>query len=243
MYTARGTIDKSHLLESYLPLVRKIAVQMMARLPASVELDDLIQAGRIGLLDAWQRFEENTAASFATFASQRVRGAILDELRAMDWVPRRVRQSARQVEQAIQSASHQAGRAPTEPEIARALNMSLDEYHELLVEIQGCQLVYAEDLKSDDADGSPFDQQAAPGQGGRSGDDPIAALLGAEFRGRLAQAIGQLPEREARVLSLYYQEDMNLREIASVLEVNPSRASQLHNQAITRLRTLLKDVI
>lgn len=241
MYTARGTIDTSRLLEEYLPIVRRIAVQMMARLPASVELDDLIQAGRIGLLDAWSRFQENTAASFETFASQRIRGAMLDELRAMDWAPRRVRQSAREVEQAIQAAAHRAGRAPSEADIAAEMKITLAEYHELLLKIQGCQLVYAEDLQHDDADRSVFDQRSDADED--DGGDPVRILLTGEFRQRLAAAISQLPEREAQVLSLHYDDEMNMREIGSILEVSPSRVSQLHNQAIARLRSSLQEPI
>lgn len=241
MYTARGTIDKSHLLDEYLPMVRRIAVQMMARLPASVELDDLIQAGRIGLLDAWSRFEENTAASFETFASQRIRGAMLDELRAMDWAPRRVRQSAREVERAIQAAAHRAGRAPSEADIAAEMKITLAEYREHLLKIQGCQLVYAEDLKHDDADGSVFDRRSGADED--DGDDPARILLDGEFRQRLAAAVGQLPEREARVLSLHYDDELNMREISSILEISPSRASQLHNQAIARLRARLQELM
>jgi len=244
MYTAQGTIDKSFLLESYLPIVRKIAVQMMARLPASVELDDLIQAGRLGLMDAWERFQEGTFASFETFATKRIRGAIQDELRAMDWVPRRVRKSAREIEGAIQSAGHRVCRMPTETEIARELQVGLDDYHELLAQIQGCQLLYAEDFKKDDSDNSVFEHEAlGAAQERQASEDPACRLISAEFGNRLIQSIDNLPERERRVLSLYYQEDMNLREISAVLEVTQSRASQLHNQAISRLRVMLKDLI
>lgn len=241
MYTAQGTIDKSHLIEEYLPLVRRIALQMMARLPANVELDDLIQAGRIGLLDAWSRFQENTDATFETFASQRIRGAMLDELRAMDWAPRSVRQSAREVEHAIQAAAHRDGRAPSEADIAAEMKITLAEYHEQLLKIQGCQLLYAEDLKHEDGDSSLFDQRS--GSNEDEGGDPIGILLTGEFRERLVAAIGQLPEREAQVLSLHYDDEMSMREISSILEVSPSRASQLHNQAIARLRTSLKELI
>ncbi len=241
MYTAQGTIEKSHLLEEYLPIVRRIAVQMMARLPASVELDDLIQAGRIGLLDAWSRFRENTEASFETFASQRIRGAMLDELRAMDWAPRRVRQTAREVEHAIQAAAHRAGRAPAEADIAAELKITLAEYRERLLSIQGCQLVYAEDLHHGESGGSVFDQARDADEDDAG--DPIRTLLAGEFRHRLAAAISQLPEREAQVLSLHYDDEMTMREIASILEVSPSRASQLHNQAIARLRAGLQELI
>lgn len=243
MYTATGTIDKSHLLEQYLPIVRRIAARMMARLPANVELDDLIQAGRIGLLEACTRYRENTAATFETFASQRIRGAILDELRAADWVPRRVRQAAREIEEALRAAAHRVGRAPSEAEVAQEMHISLDEYHERLVKIQGCQLVYAEDCRSEESDRSAFDDRADEAESGsRTGRDPMALLLSGELRGKLTAAIGELPEREAQVLSMYYDDEMNMREIASVLGVNPSRASQLHNQALVRLRAMLAEL-
>lgn len=243
MYTAQGKMDKSHVLEEHLPLVRRIAMQMISRLPASVEVDDLIQAGRIGLLDAWKRFEEGAAASFETFASQRIRGAMLDELRAMDWVPRRIRRSSRQVEDAIQAAAHAAGRVPTETEVAAQMAMALPEYRELLMEIQGAQLVYAEDLRKEDSDGSVFDDAGDTRDSGSEQQDPLERLLSVEFRSRLVAAIRELPEREAQVLSLHYDEELTLREIASVLEVTASRASQLHNQAIVRLRAMLRECI
>lgn len=236
MYTAHGTIDKSHLLESYLPTVKRIAMQMLSRLPASVELDDLIQAGRIGLIEAWSRYRDDTSAAFETFATQRIRGAMLDELRAMDWVPRSVRQTARELEEAIRAAAQRAGRAPTEAEIARQLNLSLDAYHELLVKVQGCQLVYAEDLAGDESDVSIFD---TTGRDDAANDDPLALLLAGELRERLVAAIGQLPEREAQVLSLHYEQELSLREIGAVLEVSSTRVCQLHSQAVARLRTAL----
>lgn len=235
MYTAHGTIDKSHLLESYLPTVKRIAVQMMSRLPASVELDDLIQAGRMGLIDAWSRYREDAPAAFETFATQRIRGAILDELRAMDWVPRSVRQAARKIEDAIRAASHRAGRAPTEAEIAHELKVSLAEYHELLVKVQGSQLVYAEDLAGEDSEGSVFDTATRD----VPDDNPLTCLLAGEFRERLAAAIGELPEREGLVLSLHYEQELSLREIAAVLEISSTRVCQLHTQAIARLRNAL----
>jgi len=237
MYTAQGTIDKSHLLEEYLPMVRRIAVQMLGRLPPSVELDDLIQAGRLGLIEAWHRFNQNAAASFETFATRRVRGAMLDELRQIDWAPRGVRQHAKRVEDAIRAAAQRTGHAPSEQEIAAELGISLTAYHEQLVQIQGCQLVYAEDFESEDQLAAASRPEAA------APSDPLATLLGGEFRERLVQAISQLPTREAHVLSLYYEEEMNMREIADSLGVTRARASQLHGQAIARLRAVLKDLI
>lgn len=246
MYTAQGTIDKSQAgqaIESYLPIVKKIAVQMKARLPANVELDDLIQAGRVGLMEAWKRYQDSASASFETFATQRIRGAILDELRAMDWVPRSVRQTAREVENAIRAAAHRAGRQPSEAEIAREMQISLEQYHQQLVKIQGCQLVYAEDFAIEGEENSFFELHGAAAEERAESEDPLARMLSGEFRHLLVKAIEQLPEREARVLSLYYDEELSLREISSILEVNPSRASQLHNQVISRLRVLMRDLI
>ena len=153
----------------------------------------------------------------------------------MDRVPGSVRQASRDVEEAIRAASQREGRTPTEAEIARELKVSLPEYHELLVKIQGSQLVYAEDLAKDDSDASVFDAAGSES----SEDNPLACLLAGEFRERLASAIGELPEREGLVLSLHYEQELSLREIAAVLEVSSTRVCQLHTQAIARLRNAL----
>jgi RNA polymerase sigma factor FliA len=245
VYTAQGTIEKSHLLKQHQPMVRRMALQMLAKLPASVELDDLIQAGMIGLLDASTRYQDNRGAQFETFASQRIRGAMLDELRANDWGSRGLRQSARKVEGAIQTLEHRMGRAPTEGEIAKELKMTLEAYQGLLQEIQGCQLLYVEDFSGDGEGDSPFlDRHASEARGERGGDDdPLAQLLESGFRHQLVDAIGQLPERDRLLLNLYYEEELNLREIGAILEVSQSRVCQLHSQAISRLRAKLKDLL
>ena len=193
VYTAQGTIEKSHLLKQHQPMVRRMALQMLAKLPASVELDDLIQAGMIGLLDASTRYQDNRGAQFETFASQRIRGAMLDELRANDWGSRGLRQSARKVEGAIQTLEHRLGRAPTEGEIAKELKMTLEAYQGLLQEIQGCQLLYVEDFSADGEGDSPFlDRHASEARGERGGDDdPLAQLLESGFRHQLVDAIGR----------------------------------------------------
>jgi RNA polymerase sigma factor for flagellar operon FliA len=245
VYTAQGTIEKSHLLKQHQPMVRRMALQMLARLPASVELDDLIQAGMIGLLDASTRYKDNRGAQFETFASQRIRGAMLDELRANDWGSRGLRQSARKVEGAIQTLEHRLGRAPTEGEIAKELKMTLEAFQGLLQEIQGCQLLYVEDFSADGEGDNPFlDRHASEARGERGGDeDPLAQLLESGFRHQLVDAIGELPERDRLLLNLYYEEELNLREIGAILEVSQSRVCQLHSQAISRLRTKLKDLL
>ncbi|MDH6591076.1 RNA polymerase sigma factor for flagellar operon FliA [Variovorax sp. TBS-050B] len=243
MYTAQGTFEKSHLLKQHQPMVRRMALQMLAKLPASVELDDLIQAGMIGLLDASTRYQDNRGAQFETFASQRIRGAMLDELRASDWGSRGLRQSSRKVEQAIQSLEHQLGRPATEGEIAKALNMELDEYQSLLQDIQGCQLLYVEDFAQDGESDNPWLDRQARNDNGTGSDDPLAQLLESGFRHQLVDAIAALPERDQLLLNLYYEEELNLREIGAILEVSQSRVCQLHSQAISRLRAHLKDVL
>ena len=246
MYTAQGTIEKSHLLKQHQPMVRRIALQMLAKLPASVELDDLIQAGMIGLLDASTRYQDNRGAQFETFASQRIRGAMLDELRANDWGSRGLRQSARKIEGAVQALEHRLGRAPTEGEIAKELKMTLEAYQGLLQEIQGCQLLYVEDFSADGEGDSPFlDRHAgeARSERGGEGDDPLAQLLESGFRHQLVDAIAGLPERDRLLLNLYYEEELNLREIGAILEVSQSRVCQLHSQAISRLRAKLQDLL
>ncbi len=240
MYTAQGTLEKSHLLTQHLPLVRRIALQMLARLPASVDLDDLIQVGMLGLLDASSRYEDNRGAQFETFASQRIRGAMLDELRASDWGSRALRQSARQVEQAIRLLEHRLGRSPSEGEIAKELQMSLSAYQSLLQEIQGAQLLYVEDFAREDGGENPVLELRAQ-DGGR--DDPLQILMESGFRAELVEAIRNLPERDQLLLNLYYEEELNLREIGAILEVSQSRVCQLHSQAISRLRAGLKELL
>ncbi|MDP2448754.1 MAG: RNA polymerase sigma factor FliA [Polaromonas sp.] len=242
MYTSQGKIDKSgpsDLLMQYAPLVRRLALQLIAKLPASVELDDLIQVGMMGLLDAGNRYKDDQGAKFETYASQRIRGAMLDELRANDWVSRGLRQSSRSVARAVQAQEQKLGRPATEGEIAQELELSLDAYQHLLQEIQGCQLVYYDDFDQGDQENSFLDRQALGVQS--LADEPLTQLLRGDFRRQLIEAIELMPERERLLLSLYYDEELNLREIGAVLEVTQSRVCQLHSQAISRLRASLGD--
>ncbi|MFC7368516.1 MULTISPECIES: RNA polymerase sigma factor FliA [Vreelandella] len=231
MYTAQGRIKQSELLTQYMPLVRRQALTLQVRLPASIELDDLIQAGMVGLLEALGRFDASQGATFATFASQRIRGAMMDELRTRDWLPRSVRRSARAVDDAVRRLEQRLGRAPEESEIARDLDMPLNEYQQLLNDTNSGQLLPFEELVADggepakaDANNLPFDQ-----------------LLDQQQRQSLIDAIEALPEREKLLMALYYQEEMNLKEVGAVLGVTESRVSQLHSQAISRLRARLYD--
>ena len=246
MYTSQGKMDHSGsaaLLTQHAPLVRRLALQLMAKLPASVDLDDLIQAGMIGLLDAASRYQDDQGAKFETYASQRIRGAMLDELRTNDWASRGLRQSSRGVAKAIQSQEQKRGRPPTEGEIAAELQLPLPAYQSLLQEIQGCQLVYYEDFDRSSQENTFIDEQCSSrhDDAGETG-DPLAQLLKNGLRQRLIDAIGAMPERERLLLSLYYDEELNLREIGAIMEVSQSRVCQLHSQAISRLRGLLADL-
>jgi len=245
MYTSQGKIEKSSpsdFLTQYAPLVRRLALQLIAKLPASVDLDDLIQAGMLGLLDAASRYQDDQGAKFETYATQRIRGAMLDELRANDWVPRGLRQSSRSVAKAIQAQEQKRGRSPTESEIAEELQLPLAAYQHLLQEIHGCQLVYYEDFDRHDQESSFIDQHCrSENSDGTAAGDPLAQLLEAGLRQGLIEAIKAVPERERLLLSLYYEEDLNLREIGAVMEVSESRVCQLHSQVISRLRGILAE--
>ena len=237
MYTAKGTLDSRQGIENYLPLVRRTAQRMIGRLPPNVELEDLVQAGVMGLMEAMERYEQGHGAQFETFALQRVRGAMLDELRGTDWVPRSVRKNQRDIAAAVHRLEHRLHRPPADNEIARELGVPLADYHEMLVDVRGAQLVYSDDYEADDSDDSHFlDRHTTPDERG----DPAAQLADRRFREALVRAIELLPEREQYVMSMYYEHDMNLKEIAAVLGVTESRACQLHSQAVTRLRAKLK---
>ncbi len=235
MYTANGRLDPNVLLKQYSPLVRRLAHQMIAKLPPNVELDDLIQVGMIGLSDALSRFDAGHGVQFETFATQRIRGAMLDELRGSDWMSRGDRRSQRSIEAAVHKLEQKLGRAPSEREIAREMGLSLAGYQELLGKVRGTQLVYLEDMTGDDGDSDFLDRHVADEEA-----DPLAMLEDRRMREALVEAIKNLPEREQYVMSMYYEHDMNLKEIAAVLKVTESRVCQLHGQSIARLRSRLR---
>ena len=231
----RSLLDSDYV-KQYAPLVRRLAHQMIARLPANVELDDMIQAGMMGLMDAVSRFEVTQGTQFEVYAAQRIRGAMLDELRANDWLPRSARKSQRDIENAIHRLEGKLSRAPHEAEIAGELEMSLAQYQQMLHDARGAQLVHLDDLggKVDDEDYLErhlVDDCPEPGE----------ILRDKRFRYALVDAIDELPEREKLLMSLYHEQDLNLREIGGVMGITESRVCQLHSQAVARLRARLKN--
>jgi len=236
MYTAKGQLDTGALLKQYSPLVRRLAHQMIAKLPANVEIDDLIQVGMIGLSDALTRFDAAQGVQFETFATQRIRGAMLDELRGNDWMSRGDRRHQRSIETAVHKLEQKLGRAPNESEIAKEMGLELVEYQELLGKVRGMQLVYLEDMSGDDGDEDFLDRHVADHDA-----NPLGRLQDQRMRQALVDAIKNLPEREQYVMSMYYEHDMNLKEIADVPAATESRVCQLHSQSIARLRTRLRE--
>ena len=221
-------------ITKYAPLVKRIAYHMMARLPASVEVDDLIQVGLIGLMDAVGRFDGTQGAQFESYATQRIRGAMLDELREADWLPRHVRQKSRQIESAIHRLEQRNGKSPSEQEISAELGMPIDQYQSMLGDVKCSQLLYYEDFSDEDS-ASFLERYLVDGS-----NDPLSVLEDEGFRASLVAAIHSLPERERSMMGMYYEQDMNLKEIGAVLGVSESRVCQLHSQAVARLRAQLK---
>ncbi|MFZ5565851.1 MAG: RNA polymerase sigma factor FliA [Pseudomonadota bacterium] len=236
MYTAKGQLDRDALIRQYSPLVRRLAHHMMAKLPPSIQVDDLIQVGLIGLSEALTRFEANQGVQFETFATQRIRGAMIDELRENDWMSRGSRKSQKEIETALTRLEHKLGRSPSESEIAAELGLDLAEYQALLYKVKGTQLVYLEDMTgSGEGEDGFLDRHMVDDDA-----DPMQLLRNQRLRGALVTAIKGLPEREQYIMSMYYEQDMNLKEIAAVLGVTESRVCQLHSQSIARLRAKMR---
>lgn len=230
MYTDHSPqLSQSALVEAHAGLVKRIAYHLIARLPHTVEVDDLIQAGMLGLLDAAQQYNADQGASFETYAGIRIRGAMLDEIRRNDWAPRSVHRKAREIAETLHQLEQQLGRPPHDQEVADAMAMTLDDYHQQLHDAAGHQVFSLEELN--DHQDSLTDQDA----------DPDTALRDGSFRQSLAAAIDQLPERERLMMSLYYNDELNLKEIGQILGVSESRVSQIHSQTVLRLRGKLQD--
>lgn len=231
---SQAGLDANALVQRYAPMVKRIAHHLLARLPASVQLNDLIQAGMVGLLESAQKYDASKGASFETYAGIRIRGAMLDDVRKDDWAPRSVHRNARRVAEAIREVEARTGRDAQDGEVARELGISLDEYYGYLQDSAGTRL-FSFDEMLEQSEGV----EADPAQSIQ--ESPLDDVQRSAFRANLAQAIKGLPERERLVLALYYHEELNLKEIGSLLGVSESRVSQIHSQAALRLKARLVD--
>jgi RNA polymerase sigma factor for flagellar operon FliA len=223
----------NELVELHAPLVKRIAYHLMSRLPASVQADDLIQAGMIGLIEASRKFDPEQGASFETYAGIRIRGSMLDEIRRTDWTPRSVHRKAREVAEAVRKIENEKGRDARDVEVAAVMGLELDDYHKILQDSTGCRIFSFEDPGTIGEDG--FNGS------GRQPNQPLENLQKSDFKSGLADAIKGLPERERLVMALYYDEELNLREIGDILGVSESRVCQIHGQALIRLRARMED--
>jgi RNA polymerase sigma factor FliA len=226
--------DRDLLLMEHLPTVRYLARRIHERLPQHVELDDLVSAGVVGLIDAFSKFDHKKKVQFKSYAQFRIRGAILDSLRTLDWSPRELRRKGRAVEEALRAVTQRVGRAPSEQEIAREMELTLAEYQALLGDLKGLEIGSLHMERSEDSG----DEELAYVPGAPE-DDPLFRCLKGEMKQRLADAIDELPEKERMVLTLYYYEELTMKEIGLTLGVVESRVSQIHSSAVLRLRASL----
>ncbi len=233
-YACAGQLRPEELVERHAPLVKRIASHLLGRLPDGVELEDLVQTGLIALLDAARQYSPARGASFETYASIRVRGAMLDEFRNTDWAPRSVYRKQRQLTAAVRAVENRNGSHATPREVAAELGVPLEEYFRMVAATAAQRMFSLEDTSPDP---SAEDER----EGDPPSADPSAALESEEFHAAMTGAIGALPEREALVMSLYYDEELNLKEIGAVLGVTESRVCQIHGQALVRLRSRLQD--
>ncbi len=228
-----------HDVAAFLPLVRQVVQQVQGALPASIEHDEVMSWGIDGLLDAFQKYDPSKATHFPTYARIRIRGAILDQLRSLDWVSRTVRQKANHLLRSAQQLEHQLGRQASQDELAEAMGLSLAELHDLMTEVGDLALVSLEDVAfGRNNERLSFEEYLSAPTG-----DPMAALLSRERAGEVARAIEQLPEKERLVMPLYYHGELTMKEVGSRLGITESRVSQLHTQAINRLRAILSGYV
>jgi len=226
--------EREALLMEHLPTVRYLARRIHERLPQHVDLDDLVSAGVVGLIDAFSKFDHGKKVQFKSYAQFRIRGAILDSLRTLDWSPRELRRKGRAVEEAIRASTQRLGRAPSETEIAQEMKVSLGTFQTLLGDLKGLEIGSLHMERSEDSGDEELSYVP-----GAPEDDPLFRCLKGEMKQRLADAIEELPEKERMVLTLYYYEELTMKEIGLTLGVVESRVSQIHSAAVVRLRTAL----
>lgn len=232
MYAEVENLGGSDRIVRHASLVKRIAFHLLNRLPPTVQVDDLIQAGMVGLLEASRNFDPGKGASFETFAGIRIRGAIIDEMRKSDWTPRSVHRKFRAVSEAIRNVENETGRDARDVDVANALDISLSEYHQILIDSTSSKIYSIEMLREHETD------SAVPES---SEQTPDEALTKIEYRRQLVESIGNLPKKEQLVMSLYYDDELNFREIGEILEVTESRVCQLHGQALLRIKSRMSD--
>lgn len=236
MYIVTPDPESDDLVVKHAALVKRIAYHLMSRLPPSVQADDLIQAGMIGLLEASRNYDATQGASFETYAGIRIRGAMLDEIRRTDWTPRSVHRKARQVAEAVRAIEHEEGRDARDVEVAEKMGISLHDYHRILQDATGCRVFSIDDT-------GPNGEESAQPVADTPRNEPLDSLQHSDFKSALKHAISGLPERERLVMAMYYDEELNLREIGEVLGVSESRVCQIHGQALIRLRSRMGEWI
>lgn len=231
--TAASEREQNELVNEYAPLVKRIAYHLMSRLPPSVQVDDLIQSGMIGLLEAGRNYDPSQGASFETYAGIRIRGSMLDEIRKGDWAPRSLHRKVRAITKAVADIEARFSRDARDAEVAKEVGMSLDEYYGILQDASGYRVFSFEDLPAGEEGMSEGLTEKIP--------EPLAQVENDLFKAALADAIAGLPERERLVMSLYYKEELNLRETGEVLGVSESRVCQIHSQALIRLKARMAE--
>lgn len=234
--TGELTHEQERMMIEHLPIVRYLARRIHERLPQHVDIEDLMSAGVLGLIDAFQKFDPEKKVQFRSYAQFRIRGAILDSLRTLDWSPRDLRRKGRAVEEAIRALTSRGGRAPSEPEVAAELGMELGEYQQLLGELKGLEIGTLHVERSEDSG-----EEELAYIPNKPEDDPLFRCLRGEMQARLANAVDQLPERERLVMTLYYYEELTMKEIGLTLGVVESRVSQIHASAVLHLRAILAE--
>ncbi len=234
-----GDLKEKIVLE-HTPLIRYIVNRIAVRLPAHIDLDDLTNTGVIGLMDAIDKYDPEKNCKFKTYAEFRIKGAILDQLRSLDWVPRSVRQKSRRLEQAYAEVEQRLGRAATEHEVADALGIDMEEFHLLLNQVRGISIINLDELRANAEADQPINGEVFEDV---KAENPFTSLRSREMRESIGECIGQLPEKERLVISLYYYEDLNMKEIGGVLGITESRVCQIHTKATARLRSKLRSLL
>ncbi|MFQ0996900.1 RNA polymerase sigma factor FliA [Gilliamella sp. CG25] len=233
LYNSQGIINQVDW-QQYIHLVRNEALKLAVRLPITIELDDLLQVGYIGLLDTIKRYDVSQGYTFATFAIPRIKGAMLDELRSRDWLPRQTRKKIKDITQAINQLEQKLGTTPNDHQIAEYLQLSISEYRKALLDSNCSQICSYDEMQKKLGDN--IDAIVDHGEDS----DPFSTIINDEIRDQIARQIDKLPEKEKMILALYYQEELNLKEIGKVMDISESRVSQLHSQAIKRIQSKVK---